>query len=206
MRTWLGIAILLSLLVAGCESTNDANDDKSEKILYYSDFEQTIKMYSMNPDGSNKKRIYNEDLNALLPIYSPDKSKIAFVFLKNNYFHLGVIKADGSGFSAVEAYQECHSHSWSPDGTKIAFSSKQIFVNEDYLVIVNLKDDKVEGFSSSIKGHFPLWLPNSNKLIYRYNLNMYSINIDGTEKTKLIDSVKYYDCSPDGTKIVFFIL
>jgi len=204
MKVWLGLAVLLTLIMFGCESTNDTTEDKTEKILYYTDLDLTIKMYSMNPDGSNKKQIYYEDIiNAVIPKYSPDKSKIAFVFLKDNYFHLGVIKADGTGFSSVEAFQECLNHSWSPDGTKIVFSSKQIFVNEQYLVIATLKDDKLEGFSASIQGHYPKWLPNSNKLIYRFKDNMYSINIDGTEKTKLIDSIGYFDCSPDGSKIVF---
>jgi aqualysin 1 len=107
-----------------------------DKIAFLTnrDYVYNFELYVMNADGTNQTRITNNTHlpganNDYYPEWSPDGTKIAFVYDGGNVAHtdqIHVMNADGSGrvnLSNNAAYE--YNPAWSPDGSKIVFMSNR---------------------------------------------------------------------------------
>lgn len=92
-------------------------------IAFDSDREGVSRPYLMNSDGSNVRRLSDDD-QVGLGSWSPDGSKIVFVTARDGNAEIYVANADGTGAvnltrdPARDVYP-----AWSADGTQIVFSS-----------------------------------------------------------------------------------
>ena len=85
--------------------TNDPAIDVSgsfspdgRKIVFNSDRGGSPQLYTMNSDGTSKKRISFGTGRYNAPVWSPRGDKIAFVkSIKGGKFTIGVMNSDGSG-------------------------------------------------------------------------------------------------------------
>src|SRR5919109_2630746 len=97
-------------------------------------------IYTVNPDGSDLKRLTNNTSQDENPAWSPDGRKIAFVSKRdqpdpncddpNNVSGgcsaIYVMNADGSNPQRLTSPTTAYSDpTWSPDGQKIAYSKRQ---------------------------------------------------------------------------------
>jgi len=57
--------------------------------------------------------------NSFGPSWSPDGKRLAFHIFNNDHWDVGIIGADGSGFTRVPAGREVWSPSWAPDGQSL---------------------------------------------------------------------------------------
>jgi Tol biopolymer transport system component len=81
-------------------------------------FEQGGFIYSIRPDGSDRRQLTTDTLSRS-PRYSPDGRSIAF----HRAGDIWVMKADGSGARRVtNGAAKDFSPSWSPDGRRLVFS------------------------------------------------------------------------------------
>ncbi len=188
--------------------TNNPADDiggywspDGTKILFTSKRDGNNEIYVMNADGSNQTRLTdNLDYFWTKPFnWSPDGTMIAFQSDTNtntgifDYGQIYVITIDGS---ILRNLTNNSTHNdilgpWSPDGTKIAFSSarddefnifQEIYVmNSDGTNQTRLTDNLESNTS-------PLWSPDGTKILYYGSNGLYVMNADGSNQTQLVGS------------------
>ena len=129
-----------------------------------------------------------------------------------------VMNADGSGREQLtDGLGDAHDPAWSPDGTKIAFSSnrdgqRDIYImNADGSGLRHVTDDEHEDTG-------PTWSPDGSKIAYASETRLYRdntaiswsdivvIEADGSNPTRITDDSRddYEPAwSPDGTRIAF---
>jgi len=130
----VGLAVALSSLVGQARSARAAFPGANGKIVFVSDRDGNREIYSMNPDGSNQKRLTQNVAQDSDPAVSPDGTKIAFTSDRDAQQEIYVMNLDGSNQRRLTTDPaNDRVPSWSPHGTKIAyentgFGNVEIFV------------------------------------------------------------------------------
>jgi Tol biopolymer transport system component len=178
-------------------------------------------IYTMNPDGSDRKQLtFSQEFEGQTA-WSPDGTQIAFEKVtwtgNGGYSEIFVMNANGSDQRRLTQSQFDGSPTWSPDGTKIAFwrldsitmpSSRGIFV-------MNADGSDQRAVASTSNLQEPEWSPDGLKLAVVDNgalgtYGIHLINVDGSNRTQITQpplSPLFEDhapaWSPDGSKITF---
>jgi dipeptidyl aminopeptidase/acylaminoacyl peptidase len=170
-------------------------------------------IYTMLPDGSDRRQLTSTSDGAKNPAWSADGTKIAFNCVHRFSYEICTMNADGSGLrqltpsDGLDGFQPV----WSPDGTKIAFlTNRDIYVmNPDGSGVSRLTNDATIEFA-------PVWSPDGTKIAFERQYgteeplsDIWVVNAsDGASQVNLTpNSASSFDFapdwSPDGTKIVF---
>jgi Tol biopolymer transport system component len=178
-------------------------------------------IYVMNSDGSGLTNLTNtpgdtwdERESEASPDWSPDGSKIAFSSWHPPFgsetltADLYVMNADGSGRVQLTNTSETWSSldaDWSPDGSKIAFTSQAYFraaergpywfitvMNSDGSGRVDLTDTPLEGAAGGDQD--PAWSPNGRKIAFVHRSpgvfvpEIYTMNADGSNQSSITNT------------------
>lgn len=191
------------------------------KIVFSSNRDGNLEIYSMNADGTEQVRLTTTSEGESRPVLSPDGTKIVYQRLEApaGNFEIFVMNADGSNqIRLTENAIEDSLPVWSPDGTKIAFNSKRDDTNADIHVmnadgsnVVNLTN----ATSPAAEDASPAWSPDGTKIAFHSrrdgptNEEIYVMDVDGSDPLRLtndaaLDIFPYW--SPDGTKLTFTAL
>jgi len=175
------------------------------KITFNSNRNGNFDIFVMNPDGSGVTQLTSNPLDELLPLFSPDGSRIVFGRC-SGICDIVVINADGSGERTI--VNDGFPGAWSPDGNRIALGGpagtgiQGIFVvNVDGSGLVRVLDPD---FITD-------WSPDGRQLMIVSgrdgDFELYATPLDGSPVTKLTDNTADDNAgtgwSPDGTRIVF---
>src|SRR5437660_2184536 len=175
------------------------------KLVFASDRQQEgcIKLWTMNPDGSNPTQLtFESDRDPSLPSYahlyedrpkwSPDGKKIAFrsnriVDPDNDPYTIYIMDYETRSVhrlivnqlrctNCTEICSEIHNVAWSPDGTRLAFQYGKLVTGDDYC-------------------------------LGSWDTDIYTVNIDGTGMVALTNDVNVVNSgptwSPGGNQIAF---
>jgi TolB protein len=177
----------------------------------------------MNADGGDRvllldRAIEGDVYSDRLAAWRPDGKGISYVVDDFEKVEIWVMDGDGSNPRLLVAdVAPVTSHSWSPDGTRIAFVD-----SGHNICILDLASQTVTNLTGEYQsdGHVsdthlsdardPDWSPDGSRIAFSasagQNQDIYVINVDGTGLTGLTNHEArdgHPDWSPDGTALVF---
>lgn len=190
------------------------------------DVDQSWRIYMMNADGSGVTVLTPDGEDDTAPVWSPDGRKIAFVSQRDGNREIYVMDSDclnlsgGCGANAVNVTRhpaDDWTPAWSPDGSKLLFSSIRAGNWEIFVLDMNcLADpetcpDKLTQLTSDGNGNIlPVWSPDSSRIAFSTkttgNWDIFTMAPNGTD-LRQITTDPANDLSPawspDGTQLAF---
>jgi Tol biopolymer transport system component len=216
-------------LVATEEPAEASFPGENGKIAFSSDRDGDFDIYTIRPDGSGLRRVTNSPSSDSCPEWSPDGTKIAFdsdrdgdreIYVKD--LATGKVKklTDNTDprFPGLQADQ---SPAWSPDGTRIAFSSNRDTLDElngeayaERIYVMKADGSEVTRLTRSFYYYESdiSWSPDGTQLVFEVGFDatydLVIMNADGSDRRFLlpmsvVPDERYPDWSPSGEKIVF---
>lgn len=171
-------------------------------------------IYVMNDDGTNPIRLTNNTAEDENPVWSPDRSRIAFVSDRDGKKDIYVMNADGTNQINISNKPDSYEYdpSWSPDGSRIVFESNRSGNHDIFVMDVDGSNLRQITTDPGYDGN-PSWSPDGSLIAFESdrdndgNREIYVMNTDGTNQTKISDKSGYNDespnWSPDGSRIAF---
>ena len=208
------------------EGDNFAWSPDGQRIAFASDRDGRRAIYVVNANGSALERLATSG-DASQPRLSPDGSRIAFVSDQSGRPRVYTIDLDGTNAmrltpakreSEVRSNYGEHYPAWSPDGTKIAFSTL------DHINVINVDGSDLitvtPELTSSNDSYFePVWSPDSTRIILTCNCSspgngsiyqqLFVVATDGDNFARLPENADVEDhygpanWSPTGDRVAF---
>jgi TolB protein len=204
-------------------------------IVYCGNASGSFELWSIKQNGAKPTQLTHFGAFAVFPDTSPDGSKIVFSgFVENEAFDQVFVVDAATGTHVTQltscpaAHPDCFSSipTWSPDGTKIAFSHADGFDADEFPVneqiwVMNADGSNAHAITTgpAPKDQVPDWSPDGSKISYSVGYpgdgGIWTINANGTGAQQLTGCTASdpSPCpggddwgtawSPDGREIVF---
>ncbi len=171
-------------------------------------------IFVINQNGSNEQRILTRFENMINPRWSPDNKRLTFTRYRTDIkddsdIWISDLKGDNPTMLTHNPGLQYQS-TWSPDGKKILFVSKNE-AERHHILLMDLKDMSSQPLTD--KGYYnilPAWSPNGEKIAFVSNISgNYDIWIMDNHGKNLRQVTKFkgLDTSPawssDGSRIAF---
>jgi Tol biopolymer transport system component len=221
-------ALALTLATVALLSLSSAAINPSpasgSQIAFISDRDGNWEIYVMNPDGSGQTRLTNSPDEDRLPSWSPDGRYIAFASNRQGDWGIYVLDVEaarrGGGIAEATRLTKWPGNdrdpAWSPDGTRLAFSSPRDDDWEIYLIAVDGRGE-TQLTNNRAADWLPAWSPDGKRIAFVSdrdgNWEIYTMNAappaggtGGSEQTNRTNNAAddwVPAWSPDGTHIAF---
>jgi len=206
---------------------NEATDNRPAwspdgcQIVFESNRDGNIEIYSMNADGSAQTRITNNAADDRDPAWSPDGTKIVFASNRDwdpqgKLYDIYSVNADGSGLERLSSLPARNrTPSWSPDGSRIMFTSDMDMPGgvgtEIYVVSLDGSQPMKRLTVNRQIDTDPAWSPDGTMIAFYHmagagDSGIFVMNADGTGLRQLDEGNAHEghpSWSPDGSRIVF---
>ena len=206
---------LTSLTEHTGDDTSPAWSPDGGRLAFVSDRAGQPAIYVMRDDGSEVRRVSTGTLDARDPVWLPDGEHLAYTVTKaNRDLEIQVMNlATGEVTVLVVGW----SPSWSPDGSRMAFTGGQmpqiVIANHDGGNARTVFELDVNNMTFDMG---PLWSPDGTQILFtgivmdpenpEMNHEVFLTDVAGKERLRLTDQPgadQANDWSPDGREIVF---
>jgi len=181
-----------------------------ERIIFSSDLEGTMDIYTMNLDGTNLHRITTGEYSEIMPSLSPDGTKIIYTSDENKSWNLYTVNLDGTNKTAITAGPQDDILPLFADSETIIFQSLREGLPQIYSLVLGPQKNLTKLTAGFTLAMHPALSPDRKKIIFvgekNGNVELYSMDRDGNNLEQLTqtDSKKAFpSVSPDGKQIAF---
>jgi Tol biopolymer transport system component/DNA-binding winged helix-turn-helix (wHTH) protein len=139
-------------------------------VAFISKRSGNVALWIMNTDGRNARRLTSEDVQAWRPRFAPDGQSIFFLMERDDRAVIGKISVGGG--APVVITNEVNSESLfdiSPDGGRLAYSTRDRDSNRARVVIRSLTDLSPPAYFGLEPSYFLRWTPDGQNLAYAQN-------------------------------------
>ena len=196
--------------LSGGEAAPSSPD--TSRIAFASHRDGNWEIYVSDADGQNQTRLTRRNGHTRFPLWSADRTKIAFAgqIGGGEGWEFWVMNADGSGARRLFAGLVGKSHrEWSREGRRIAVTA-EIAGNVDVYVVDVASARMTRVTSSPAVDRDPTWSPDGRYIAFSSerdgNREIYVARADGSELRRLTNNARTDASpvwSPDGTRILF---
>jgi TolB protein len=178
-----------------------------------------LDIFSVNADGSDRRRLTLGPADDESPTVSPDGRKIAFTRREpGGKEEIYVMNADGSRLRTLTAFGpggRAYDPAWSPDGKRIAFSGALAVDNESDIYVMSANGRNVRpltdfGPTDDFEDDGPTWSPDGQRIAFaRFGgvKQVLVMNADGSGQQTFsacgANQCQAPSWSPDGTRIAY---
>ena len=207
-----GIAASLVMIPPTAAGTRESPIRVSPaQIAFASHRDGNWEIYVADADGKQQTRLTRRDPQDRFPLWSPDRSKLAFGSqVGGDHWELWVMNADGSSprFLAAQIVAK-GSRQWSHDGRRIVFSAK---VDDDIEIFsVEVASGRLTRLTNSPGDDSdPTWSPDDGRIAFSStrdgNSEIYVMRADGSDAHRATNNAaldRSPAWSPDGSRIAF---
>ena len=207
------------------EDADPAWSPGGTKIAFTSDRGGNEDVYVMSADGTGVRQLTNSPGADSDPAWSPDGRRIAFTSDRDGDQEVYVMNADGSGETdltnsplitastapGARTFGNDSQPAWSPDGTRIAFTSDRDLNDEIYAMNADGTGQVDLTSAPDAEDEAPSFSPDGKTIAFQSSQRdagdgIYVMNADGTGVRSYADADvadEEPDFSPDGARIVY---
>ncbi|HET6975752.1 MAG TPA: Calx-beta domain-containing protein [Pyrinomonadaceae bacterium] len=208
----------------------DGNDDRDpswspdgSQIVFSGSRFGGVNIIRMNADGTGQVPLTNtlSPVSNMQPAWSPDGTKIVFTSSRAGAGRneIWVMNADGTNPVRLTVNVQLGADlngpfygldlgpTWSPDGTKIAFSSRRNGSANPEIYVMNADgSNQTRLTNNSFEDDDPTWTRSGDRITFNSSRNgktsIFVINPDGSNEQKITDGFQP-DWAPDGHRLAF---
>jgi len=167
---------------SGSDEIEPSWSPDGSKIAFASDQTGDWEIFIMDADGTDITQLTTQTGSIdVAPAISPDGTKIAFASNRDGDFEIYMMDIDGSGVTQLTSNTDqdgaagpdpmglgfgISTPSWSPDGTKIAFTSDRDGGDLDIFIMNADGSGVIQLTSSSADDYDPFWLPGGGEIAF----------------------------------------
>jgi Tol biopolymer transport system component len=168
----------------------NASPTSTGRIFFSSFMTGNYDIFSINPDGSELRRLTFGGAPESSPVVSPDGRKVAYLYNRvgeSLKWDLWIMNADGSKqqlrLVAPDDVYGFYSPTWSPDGRSIAFSYFTVQGNVEHVARVNVNNG---GMVTLFPGGMPTWSPDGayiafSRMVPGEGPQLFTSRLDGSD-------------------------